>query len=87
MMRSAISPRLAIRIFLNMVSVRGRIANRRSPYCTGWPFSRRRLTISPSYSESISFISFIASMMQSTWPFFTVSPTSTNAAAPGSAER
>ena len=41
-------------------------------------------TISPSYSESISFISFIASMMQSTWPFFTTDPTSTNGGAPGS---
>ena len=48
MTRRAISPRLAIRIFLNMgqggaVGARaqaGRIANSRSPYCTGWPFSR-----------------------------------------------
>ena len=44
MMRSAISPRFAIRIFLNMVAwlIRGYcvlIANSRSPYCTGWPFS------------------------------------------------
>ena len=34
--------------------------------------------MSPSYSESISFINFIASMMQSTCPFLTVVPTSTN---------
>ena len=41
--------------------------------------SRRRPSrLSPSYSESISFISFIASMMQSTCPFLTVVPTSTN---------
>src|ERR1043166_6082597 len=44
-------------------------------------------TTSPSYSESISFISFIASMMQSTSPFLTVDPTSTNGAAFGSADR
>jgi hypothetical protein len=42
------------------------------------------LTTSPSYSESISFISFIASMMQRTSPFFTVDPTSTKAGALGS---
>ena len=38
MMRSAISPRLATRIFLNIAYV-ALIANSRSPYCTGWPFS------------------------------------------------
>ena len=45
------------------------------------------LVTSPSYSESISFINFIASMMHSTWPLRTVSPTDTNALAPGSADR
>ena len=45
---------------------------------------RRDLAIA---SLSISFISFIASMMQSTWPFFTSSPTSTKGGAPGSGER
>ena len=54
------------------------MANSRSPYCTGLPFSTYALTISPSYSDVISFISFIASMMQSTWSFFTRCPTSTN---------
>jgi hypothetical protein len=38
-------------------------------------------------SDVISFISFIASMMQSTWSFWTRSPTSTNEAAPGSGQR
>jgi hypothetical protein len=38
MIRSAISPRLAIRIFLNMPQL-VRIANNRSPYWTGFPFS------------------------------------------------
>ena len=40
MMRSAISPRLAIRIFLNMrvsYGERARIAKSFSPYSTGWP--------------------------------------------------
>jgi hypothetical protein len=38
-------------------------------------------------SDVISFISFIASMMQRTWSFFTRWPISTNAAAPGSGHR
>ena len=54
------------------------MANKRSPYCTGLPFSTYALTTSPSYSDVISFISFIASMMQSTWSFFTRWPISTN---------
>ena len=37
----------------------------------------------PALSDSIWFIIFIASMMQSTWPTFTSSPISTNAFAPG----
>ena len=61
------------------------MANSRSPYCTGLPFSTYALTTSPSYSDVISFISFIASMMQRTWSFFTRSPISTNEGAPGSA--
>ena len=63
------------------------MANKRSPYCTGLPFSTYALTISPSYSDVISFISFIASMMQSTWSFFTRWPISTNDGAPGSGQR
>ena len=38
-------------------------------------------------SDSISFISFIASMMHSVSPTCTVSPTSTNGFAPGEAAR
>ena len=45
------------------------------------------LTTSPSYSESISFINFMASMMHSTWPLRTASPTDTNALASGAAAR
>ena len=39
MMRSAISPRLAMRIFLNIRLRVVLMANRRSPYCTALPFS------------------------------------------------
>ena len=46
-----------------------RIANRRSPYCTSWPFSTSTFATSPSYAESISFINGIASMIHSTCPF------------------
>ena len=40
----------------------------------GWPLETRHLTISPAASDSISFISFMASTMQITWPFSTWSP-------------
>ena len=45
------------------------------------------VTPAPSHSALISFISFIASMMHSTWPLRTMSPTSANAFAPGSGAR
>ena len=44
------------------------MTKRGSPYWTGCPLSWWTLTISPATSASISFISFIASMMQRTWP-------------------
>ena len=56
-------------------------ARRTAPACRS---PRRRSRSSPSYSDVISFISFIASMMQSTWSFFTRWPISTNDGAPGS---
>ncbi len=46
----------------------GRRAKSDWPYSTGWPFSASTPTISPPISASISFISFMASMMQTTWP-------------------
>ena len=58
-----------------------------SPYCTGWPFSWWTFTTSPATSASISFMSFMASMMQTTWPTLTRSPTLTKGAALGSGER
>src|SRR5437660_330940 len=44
------------------------------PYSTGWPFSTRTFRMRPAAFDSISFISFIASMMQRIWPSFTTSP-------------
>src|SRR5206468_7716284 len=58
-----------------------------SPYSTGLPFWMRVSTRRPGRSAAISFISFIASTMQSTWPFFTTVPTSTNGGLSGEAER
>jgi hypothetical protein len=43
--------------------------------------------IVPPRSASISFMIFMASMMHTGSPAFTVLPTSTNALAPGLAER
>ncbi len=99
-MRSAISPRLAMRIFSNMWGdPRGPPTPGRSPlsgysmmnsgwpYSTGWPFSTRIALIMPAASASISFISFIASMMQTVSPALTFWPTSTNGLDSGEAER
>jgi len=79
MTRKAISPRLAMRIFRNILGhgprpetayLRrdGRRPNSGSPYSTGWPFSTKSRVTSPATSASISFISFIASMMQTVLP-------------------
>ena len=61
--------------------------NSGSPYSTGWPFSTSMALTVPSWSASISFRSFMASMMQSVSPALTACPTSTNGFAPGAAER
>jgi hypothetical protein len=63
----------------------GSTRNSGCPNSTGCPFSTRISVIFPGSSASISFISFIASMMQRTWPFFTTEPTSTKAAGPAPA--
>ena len=102
-MRSAISPRLAMRIFSNILfgalgqatalderyeaAADQPMMNSGWPNSTGWPFSTRIALTTPDLSASISFISFIASMMQSVSPACTVWPTSTNGLAPGDAER
>jgi hypothetical protein len=41
------------------------------------------LTTRPATFDSISFMSFIASMMHRVWPSFTVSPSLTNGVASG----
>ncbi len=65
----------------------GRNRNSTSPYSTGWPLVTGISTTSASSSDSISFISFIASTMHSTWPCLTLSPTSTNGGASGPGDR
>ena len=98
MTRSAISPRLAIRIFSNIRVARtsssadskhaldclrtGAIEPERAtwPNCTGLPFSATTSAITPLISALISFITFIASMMQTTVSSFTSFPISTKAA-------
>src|SRR5580704_794716 len=61
----------------------GRSANSGSPYSTGWPFSISTRTTSPPTSASISFMSFMASMMHTVCPASTKSPTRTNGPASG----
>jgi hypothetical protein len=90
--RSAISPRLAIRIlpkswfgFLATIGDDGGRRGGKSGYhdqrlseLDRLPFSASTCFTTPTCPDSISFISFIASMMQSVSPTCTVSPTSTN---------
>src|SRR5580693_3851547 len=61
----------------------GRMPKSASPYSTGWPFSTKMRTTSPATSDSISFINFMASMMQSTCCSATCDPTATNGSPPG----
>jgi hypothetical protein len=56
----------------------GRMENKASPYSTGLAFSTSLATTTPVTSASISFINFMDSMIQRTWPDWTVSPTFTN---------
>ena len=65
----------------------GSSSNSTWPYSTGWAFSTRIDFTWPSTSALISFISFIASRMQSVCPATTMSPSSTYGAAPGSGAR
>src|SRR5664279_5193905 len=59
------------------------IPNSGIPYSTGLPLGTNILAITPDTSASISFISFMASMMHSTCPSFTASPTLTKGGVPG----
>ena len=49
----------------------------------GWPLVMKHFTTSPEASDSISFISFMASTMQMTWPFSTRSPGETKGGGAG----
>ena len=51
------------------------------------PFCAKASVTVPAHSASISFMSFIASMMQSVWPGRTTEPTSTNGGASGVGEQ
>ena len=64
MIRTAISPRLAMRIFENRAYLEGSMRKSGWPYSTAWPFSTRIFATRPATFASISFMSFIASMMQ-----------------------
>ena len=63
--RTAISPRFAMSIFLNMPREGYAFLMRKSfcPYSMLFPFWAKISTTVPAHSASISFISFIASMM------------------------
>src|SRR5262250_3063786 len=57
------------------------------PNCTGLPFSATTSAMTPLVSALISFITFIASIMQTTVSSSTFVPTSTNGEASGDAAR
>jgi hypothetical protein len=57
------------------------------PYSTLLPLCAKISTTVPAHSASISFISFIASMMQSVCPGRTTDPISTKAGASGDGAR
>ena len=64
-----------------------RTLKRTCPNCTGLPFSATTSAMTPPISALISFITFIASIMQTTVSSVTVFPTSTKGGASGDAER
>ena len=83
-MRSAISPRLAMRILSNMaLRLFDDDAAARRIRPAGRPRPGSRVTV-PARGAGIWFMVFIASMISSVWPSVTVSPTSTKGSAPGS---
>src|SRR5690606_21234858 len=61
----------------------GRTRKRTVPYSTGVSLATHTSTISPETSHSISFMIFMASMMHTTWPGFTIVPTWARAGEPG----
>src|SRR5580704_9870419 len=63
--------------------IRTRMANSSCPYSIGCPFVTSLFTSSPAASDSISFMSFIASTMHNTCPVAIMSPGFTKGGAPG----
>ena len=61
--------------------------NSACPNSTAWPFSAQMRVTVPDLSASISFMIFMASMMQIGSPSFTWLPSSTKALEPGLDER
>src|SRR3546814_10382492 len=55
-----------------------------SPYSTGWPSVTKICLTVPARGAASGFITFMASMMSSTWPSCTSSPAFTKGGAPGS---
>ena len=92
-MRSAISPRLAIRTLLNMRRPRRGPAGsfqddqRRAELHRRAVLDQDALDPARRAAAGIWFIVFIASMIRIVWPSVTVSPTFTKAGASGSACR
>ena len=78
MTRTAISPRLAMRIFLNRTDGKQRL-----PVLHRLAVHHQLAFDDAGGFASISFISFMDSMMQSTLPGCTRSPRRTNGGAPG----
>ena len=72
--RSAISPRLAIRILSNIGPAvrRHSMITSGSPNSTGWPSSNRICVTVPARGAGIWFMVFIASMISSVSPAFTL---------------
>ena len=91
--RTAISPRFATRTRLNIRRASsgggptGSSSNSSWPNSTGSALPTWIVRTIPAASALISFISFIASRMQSVWPGATVSPSWTNGGAPGCGAR
>ena len=84
LMRSAISPRLAIRIFSNIADQLRMTSD--WPNSTGCASWMQISLIVPPRGARIGFIVFIASTIRSVSPSFTLSPTLTKGGLPGSGE-
>src|SRR6266581_2640990 len=72
---------------ISAAALNHRTRNSTWPNCTGLPFSANTSAMTPLVSALISFITFIASMIQTTESSLTVFPTSTYGAASGEPAR